>query len=100
MAEPRCYRVESVDANEMHDERPSRILEGEFDCAEDAAACARRVVARSLRDEFSAAASASDAQKGYRLYGAIPFIWGEPPVPFDLAATVDEEVTALYRSSP
>jgi hypothetical protein len=97
MAEPRRYRVESYDAFEMYDEDVAFACEGEFATAEEALACARGVIARSLA--HLAAQSRDDLVQTYWSFGDIPVIHGEPRLEFDVGACVTEWIATRMPGS-
>jgi hypothetical protein len=70
------YFVESVDANEMHDEKPCWIHEGEFATLAEAVDLAQAVVRKSLAEFGAGEDTVDQVLAQYQLYGAIPFIHG------------------------
>jgi hypothetical protein len=72
------YFVESVDANEMHDEKPCWIHEGEFATLAEAVGRAQGVVRKSLAEFGAGEDSVDQVLAQYKLYGAIPLIHGRP----------------------
>ena len=89
------YRVDSVDANDMHDEKPYYFPEGAFDTPEEALACAQAVVRRSVAEHLLDGGMADRAYRLYCLYGAIPMIWDSHGDfnPYDYARRHLEETT-------